>query len=97
MCGISPQGADNFLWLSPILHFNRIWGIVADLMFSLFFRSLLLEKELNEWHSCVCEQVLPYLVHCRVTEMVEEFSRILKNSIRVDANVEVWDYFGIFK
>lgn len=59
----------------------------------LIFRSLILEKDISEWHSSVCEQVLPYLVHCSITEAVEEFIRILKNSVRVDANVEVCVYF----
>lgn len=51
-----------------------------------------LEKDIGEWHSSVCEQVLPHLVRCNISEVMDEFSRILKDSkhsIRVDANVEV--------
>ncbi|XP_063867688.1 alanine--tRNA ligase, mitochondrial-like isoform X1 [Scylla paramamosain] len=52
-------------------------------------RLLHLDQDIKEWHAGMSAKLLPHLVRCSISQAVEDLARLLKKSIRVDANVEM--------
>ncbi|KAG0713122.1 Alanine--tRNA ligase, mitochondrial [Chionoecetes opilio] len=52
-------------------------------------RLLNLDRDIQEWHSSVCGQLLPHLTRCCIAEAFEDLMKHLRAHIRVDANVQM--------